>query len=283
MYMIFFIFMILGLEINEGFSNGTIIGTVRDTLSGDPISYVRIGIEGKSVGAISGVDGTFSIDLGRTRSSEQLKFFALGYEPKVISIAEYADKDSPDIYLTRRKKLPSDTSSGVRSNGVRDKIGVTDQSKYTFGYSGDVLKPKGDERGILLQPQEPFLLKEIKIHLKYNTLDSVLLRFNLYKLRDSLPGVQVNQTEWYAKGYSGDKWISKKVSDENQLISQDHVLTMEIVDMWCRQKKENRLFFTLDVNDSTTQGFFRDSPFAEWGTGNGSPLSMHVIGDYVQH
>ena len=60
-------------------------GVVKDSISGEPISYVNIWVENEMIGTTSEADGSFSLDV---KEEKVLVFSALGYETKKISSKE---------------------------------------------------------------------------------------------------------------------------------------------------------------------------------------------------
>ena len=60
-------------------------GVVKDSISGEPISYVNIWVENETIGTTSEADGSFSLDV---KEEKVLVFSALGYETKKISSKE---------------------------------------------------------------------------------------------------------------------------------------------------------------------------------------------------
>ena len=57
-------------------------GVVKDSISGEPISYVNIWVENETIGTTSEADGSFSLDV---KEEKVLVFSALGYETKRIA------------------------------------------------------------------------------------------------------------------------------------------------------------------------------------------------------
>ncbi|MFT3794516.1 carboxypeptidase-like regulatory domain-containing protein [Flavobacterium sp.] len=67
-------------------ASAQIKGIVKDSLSGAPIPYAMIAVENENIGSSSEEDGTFSI---RTSAqSQNLVFYALGFERKIVAIAK---------------------------------------------------------------------------------------------------------------------------------------------------------------------------------------------------
>lgn len=61
-------------------------GVVKDSLTGQPIPFVNIWVEGENIGATSEENGTFEIS--PSAKSKNLIFSAIGYEKKYVKISE---------------------------------------------------------------------------------------------------------------------------------------------------------------------------------------------------
>ncbi|WP_298397539.1 carboxypeptidase-like regulatory domain-containing protein [Flavobacterium sp.] len=61
-------------------------GVVKDSLTGNPLPFVNIWVEGENSGATSEENGTFEIKI--SEKSKNLIFSAIGFEKKTIKIAE---------------------------------------------------------------------------------------------------------------------------------------------------------------------------------------------------
>lgn len=64
------------------FAFSQIRGVVKDSISGEPISYVNISVENETVGTTSEADRSFSLDI---KDEKVLIFSALGFETKKLS------------------------------------------------------------------------------------------------------------------------------------------------------------------------------------------------------
>jgi hypothetical protein len=74
-FLFFFLFLTFSLS-------AQIRGVVKDSISGEPISYVNIWVENETIGTTSETNGSFSLDL---KEEKVLVFSALGYEIKKTS------------------------------------------------------------------------------------------------------------------------------------------------------------------------------------------------------
>lgn len=57
-------------------------GVVKDSISGEPISYVNIWVENETIGTTSEADGRFSLEMNQDKN---IVFSVLGYEKKILN------------------------------------------------------------------------------------------------------------------------------------------------------------------------------------------------------
>ena len=79
-------------------------GVVKDSISGEPISYVNIWVENETIGTTSEANGSFSLDI---KEEKMLVFSALGYQTKKISSKEETIYLKPIAYELREVVVES--------------------------------------------------------------------------------------------------------------------------------------------------------------------------------
>lgn len=98
-----YIILLVLLQVAAGFSGlnaqsvTTASGIVKDSISGEPLSYVSVMFENSTIGAMTDDDGAFSIqnDKGLTR----LVVSSLGYDNKVMNLRAGQKNDALDVRL----------------------------------------------------------------------------------------------------------------------------------------------------------------------------------------
>lgn len=88
-------------------ASAQIKGIVKDSISGQPVPFAMISVENENIGSSSEEDGTFSIRT--SEKSQNLVFYALGFERKTVSIANASEvrlKPSPvqieEVFISNR-------------------------------------------------------------------------------------------------------------------------------------------------------------------------------------
>ncbi|HTR32176.1 MAG TPA: DUF5686 family protein [Puia sp.] len=84
------LFLLAGLFAEAGFGQSrTITGTVLDSVSHAPLTYVTVSVRHSRSGVVTNIEGKFSIRVDR--NAAQLAFVAAGYKPVYIPVEEMPD------------------------------------------------------------------------------------------------------------------------------------------------------------------------------------------------
>ncbi|MFY0600881.1 MAG: hypothetical protein JXR03_14500 [Cyclobacteriaceae bacterium] len=147
------------------------------------------------------------------------------------------------------------------------KLGRQKVTKSTSGQSGRKAVGFNGEYGLqIFNEGNQYLLKEAAFHMRFNTLDSILFRINIYDVQDGKPGRSILDKEIYTKAYKKDNWIRADLSAENLVMDQNLVVTYQVVEAWFSKRGDNQMFFTHGA-DYMEGGFFGRSPNRdEWTT-----------------
>ena len=257
----------------------TVQGIVLDSATRDPLPYVHIGVVGKNVGVISRDDGTFHIDLHKTAPSDSLTFSLLGYRKQRLSPSEWKQGKltvalSPRIYTLREIH--------VEDTRIDDpvKLGRHQPTKITTGYSGTGEFGFGGEWGIRINHDgQTYQIRDINLHTRFNTLDSVLFRFNIYSIQDNLPDTSLLSDEMFVTSHKRDRWITKDVTTERLVIDQDVIVTFEVVRLWYSATGSNALFYTHGEGYNQPDTYRRASSLDRWTVLRDPPITLYLTVD----
>lgn len=247
-------------------------GRVIDSVTGEPIPYVQIGVEGRNLGTISRDDGTFSL---QGLADDSITFSMLGYQrlkvsPQSLSKANVVQL-APVVYSLKEVTVSADEIIEL------EKLGRPEITKLTIGHSGKTPWGTGGEWGLKVATNgNRYRLQEIAFHTRFNTVDSILYRVHLYELDGSLPGKKLLKNEVYVKSIKKDRWIRKNISDQNIVVLSDFIVTIEIVRLWYGTSADNQLFFTYGKDPDHQATYSRESSHAQWDIDKMPPLALFV-------
>lgn len=160
-------------------------GNVKDAKTGEKLPYVNVGIVGKGIGTVTDDNGSFKI-LANNNNKDSLRFSMIGYQPQLFAVGDIikhadglavklipANNQLKEVKITNRKYKQSI-------------LGNTTQSKSTnAGFTSNNL---GNEMGEIIKiKRSPTWLKEFNASISQNASDSVMLRLNIYSVKDGLP------------------------------------------------------------------------------------------------
>lgn len=270
------VFLLLLIPFNA--QSQTLKGLVLDYNTSEPLAYVNIGVLGKNVGTISTNTGAFQIDLSKIGQNDKIRFSIIGYK----SVEIEKPKSSGQELQIKLKPLSYEIPTVVVTENKKVetvKLGRYKPSKTTTGQSGIEEFGFGGELGIkVTYPGESYYLKDINFHTRFNTVDSVLFRVNVYEIEDGIPGKSKLQKEVFTKSYAKDKWITAHVLSHALKIEEDIIVTFELVRIWYSSSGSNHLFYTHGKGYPEGKSFSRESSFDKWSINKREPFAMFVTG-----
>lgn len=155
-----------------------ITGTVIRAGDQQPISYVNIGIPGKSIGTVSDEKGRFRIVIDASDDTDSIQFSIVGYKSRMMAVTEFRAMASPTIEL--REKVFELSELIIQSRIYKTKtLGVkTKAKKLSAGFEDNLL---GYECGILMKVKKTALLRQVNINIASCSYDTLFYRLNIYE------------------------------------------------------------------------------------------------------
>ena len=204
-----------------GFCNSQeIAGYVKDHGSGQLMEFVNIGVVGKDIGTISGLDGTFSLDLSKATDMDTLRFSFVGYEPFNLSV-NHIRKSGFAKEITLKEKVVQLEEVIITSNKLTPKtLGVRRSDCYPIPLykkaTSRIPFPQSGYRheiGTFFANQQPIFLDSIECNFTSIQIDTVKLRVNIYAYVDG----------GFKNILSKPLYISFHSSNESQRIDISHL------------------------------------------------------------
>ncbi len=247
--------------------------------SNEPIPFAHIGIKGKNLGTISRLDGSFTVDLSKASSTDSLVFSALGYRAKGFVVSEL--RENMDVYLEESIILLDEVVVSRKGKKSKvEKFGRYKPTKTTRGQNGLMDFGFGGEQGIRIANEKTYFMEEISFHMRFNSVDSILFRINIYEVDNALPGRSLLNKNLFVTSKKGQKWIKKDVTDLRLIIDREIIISYEVVRIWYNPKSANNIYFT--YGDAYPEGgvFLRRSSLDKWITKepDAFPITLYVAG-----
>ncbi len=258
----------------------TVKGKVIDDDTGEPIPYISIGIPNSNSGVISREDGSFELQLPEDFDVEALWFSHVAYEKTRVNLSE-SDHQDIRVALTPRSYSIPDVEVRASKRTDLHKLGRFKSSKTTTGQDGLQEYGWGGEWGTLIVYENtPYQIHSISFHTRFNSLDSLLFRINIYQIKEGEPAASILKSDLFARSVKGDKWITVDCLERNLWIEEDVIVTMEPVRFWYHKKGSNNLFYTHGKGYSEGTTWSRKSSFAPWEIDKRPPLAMYLTVSY---
>ncbi|MEL7159451.1 MAG: carboxypeptidase-like regulatory domain-containing protein [Bacteroidota bacterium] len=270
------LFLLL-LFLGSGLKSQTVAGAVIDGKTKEPLAYVHIGVAGKNVGVISNDKGAFNIDLTGIGAEEEIRFSILGYVTRARTKADLTTNGTTVTLEPIAYELEGIVVTSTK--GAKVRLGRDKPSKTTTGQSGIDDFGFGGEWGLRVNHEDhKYYLEEVNFHTRFNTVDSVLFRINVYAIEKGLPGKSLLTKPQFTTSYKNDKWITANMLDHELLIAEDVIVTFELVRIWYGDRGNNALFYTMGKQYPEGESFSRESSFAAWEVDARGPIAMYVTG-----
>jgi hypothetical protein len=231
----FFFFLFFWTQAN----GQTFSGKVIDGETGQPLAYASLGVKGKSIGGITSEKGEFALSLAPIKSGDLILFHYIGYTPYAVlsdSIAsgkEYVIKLIPKVYELEPVVIAQQMVTSILGN---TKVG----RKYT-GW-GDFQSLKGRSRGLLIDASEcPVKVKSFAFRINHNDWDSVKFRINFFEADENGAGETVLKDNIFVVTSLKHKWVKVNLENENVIICNKVIASIEWVDAWGKVKEFSNL------------------------------------------
>lgn len=248
-------------------------GRVVDDEGGRPLAFAHVGIPAAGTGAITDEAGGFTLD---ARPGDSLRVSMIGYASATLAIPPASDGPLVVRLRARAYALPG-ASVRARLPAARELL-ASEPSRVTTGHSGGGDYGVGEEFGrVVALPPGAHLLTGAGFHLRFNRLDSVRFRVNVYGLgADGSPAVPLNPVPAYATATRKQERVDVDF-DAPVRAEGDVVVAVEVVRLWYRPRGDNALFFSHDGLGGA-RGVYRPVSQAAWRSEGAPPVAMWVRG-----
>ncbi len=170
---------------------------------GTPLPFVHLGVQGQNLGQISDDRGRFALDLSTLSATDSVTFSMIGYHTLSFALTD----GHRQFHKVSLRPATYDLGTVIVRSPDRlplRKMGRFRASKTTIGESGFEQFGFGGEWATLIKYEGmPFLAQSFNFHTRFNTVDSVLFRVNIYALEQGLPGPSLLHRPIYTKSYRG--------------------------------------------------------------------------------
>ncbi len=227
-------------------------GKVTDAKTGEGLPYVNIGVLNGERGTVTDTEGRFVLDFSEDLSNDTLRISSIGYQPKELLLRKLLDQKSVAVSL--QEDIGELAEIVIPARGLKQKnLGNKTESRFMgTGFSYDQL---GAEMGIKINVRhEPTYVDAFNFFVSHNRLSArSIFRVNFYSVEKGKPRknllkenilVHIDPKETGA--------ISVDLQDQNIVLTDDVIVTLEWVENEGENNKGEAIFFSLALFNSGT-------------------------------
>lgn len=205
-----------------------ITGILVNSESKQPIEFANIGIVGKNVGTVSGLNGRFSLSVDSKYDNDTILFSIVGYKPLLLKVSDLRKKIENVVLL--EEKVYELKEVMIRPKKFKQKtLGVTTKAKMiSAGFKDNLL---GYECGILMNVKKTAFLKTVDINISDCSYDTIFYRLNIYKVLRKMEFENILTEPIYIKMPRDSvlDGIQIDLQSKNIVVEGDFLITLEHV------------------------------------------------------
>jgi hypothetical protein len=245
-------------------------GRVINAQTGEGIPYVNIGFLEKGIGTISNEAGFFVLSVPDELKGDTLHFSSLGYNKRKMVISEASKLTvTMEPYVVQLNEV---TVKGVKTKQVR--FGSNTEAKFLR--SGLGTGDLGGEIGTKINiPKRGIILDSLNFFLISNTLDTVLLRLNIYPVKGEFPKASLLSNNVIITVTGRRKgWIHKDLSSLNIELETDFIATLELIG---HSKNKGAIYFSQSPPYLAPM-YYRNKSLDNVKKYKGGPMGIYFVG-----
>ncbi|MGZ3754675.1 MAG: carboxypeptidase-like regulatory domain-containing protein [Mucilaginibacter sp.] len=247
-------------------------GDVKDAKTGEKLPFVNVGIVGKGVGTVTDNDGGFNISVGNN-ATDSLKLSMIGYQPQLFAIGDIIKHtESLEVKLIPTNKQLKEVK--ITNHKYQQRIlGNTTRSKSTnAGFTSNNL---GNEIGEIIKiKRSPTWLKEFNASISQNASDSVMLRLNIYSVKDGLPDQNLLQQNILVTVMKDQDIIKIDLQPYHIMVENNFFVSLE----WVKNSAGMGLKFSASLLSSPI--IARETSQAKWEKIGIAGVGFNVLAEY---
>ncbi|MGB1449864.1 MAG: carboxypeptidase-like regulatory domain-containing protein [Flavobacteriaceae bacterium] len=248
-----------------------IIGKITDGEFNDPLPYVNIGIPNAGIGTVSDEEGYFLLDIPANLIQKELRFSMVGFAPQSFPINRIAGPNEKLLNVVLKPETTALAEVVVTSGAWEiKKVGNETESKLiTTGFTSNRL---GNEiaQFVRVKKQRPTRIQRFWLSIAENTIESVILRLNIYLEEEGFPGTNVLQKPIYIELPNEPQTIEVDLTPYDIYIEDDFFVSIE----WIEDLGVEGLWFSAGVFGKSL--YARSTSHDQWVKQRGLSIGMGV-------
>ena len=252
---------------------------------------MNIGVLNASFGTISNSDGSFSIEIPATHSTEKLLFSAIGYQKKSLALDAFKGTAEVVIYLVEKEIALDEVVLTASTKKMKEKRSWLGNRKKNLLVQGKMMVDSataGGAMALLIEKKEglPFI-NEARLFISKNTESKFKVRVRFLevdKSNNNLPGDDLFTESVVMESDMRRGWLKFDLSPYNFKIHEESFFLMFewILEAKDRIKLFSKLYEYVKLNPDKIK---RDTVVIDGkkvptaGLSTGAPIPMIIFGD----
>ena len=237
----FFLFLLLSTRL---FAQIQIFGKITDTEFNTSLPYVNIGIPDAGIGTVSDEEGYYLLEIPANLVDKEVRFSMIGFAPQNYKINQIEGSTEKLLNIGFESEITS-LKEVVVTSGKWESVVVGNQTESKLITTGFTTNKLGNEiaQFVRVKKQRPTLVQRFWLSIAENTIESVILRLNIYLEEKGFPGTNVLQKPIYIELPNSPQTIEVDLTPYDIYVEDDFFVSIE----WIEDLGVEGLWFSAGV------------------------------------
>ena len=248
-------------------------GKTIDSISGEPLPFVNIGIVGKNIGTVSDINGDFQIELNEKFDKDTLKISMVGYKSLAGRVSDFKKRllEHPTVEMKEDPVVLNEVIVGHKKLKKKNLGTKPLTSSTNFRFISNKL---GTELAVKINiKRQPTYIISFNALIAKNKHDSVKLRLNFYDVKDGLPGKHILKENIITVCTMKRGKLTIDLSEYNIEVDEDFFVSLE----WLENLGKKGLYFSSKLGNNT---FVRYTSQGNWTKVGIVSVGFYVTAEY---
>ena len=175
-----------------------VFGKITDAEFNEPLPYVNIGIPGAGIGTVSDEQGYYLLEIPLDKINDSLYFSMVGFAFQSFKIDQIEGTNEKLLNVLLKPETTA-LKEVVLTSGKWEPIAVGNKTESKLVTTGFTTNHLGNEiaQFVRVKKQRPTLIQKLWLSIAENSIESVILRLNIYLEEEGFPGENILQEPIY--------------------------------------------------------------------------------------
>lgn len=248
-----------------------VFGKITDAESNEPLPYVNIGIPGAGIGTVSDEQGYYLIEVPPDKIIDSLYFSMVGFAFQSFKIDQIEGTNEKLLNIAFNPEITA-LKEVVVTSGKWEKIAVGNETNSKLITTGFTTNQLGNEiaQFVRIKKQRPTLIQRFWLSIAENSIESVILRLNIYLEEEGFPEENILQEPIYLELPNEPQTITVDLTPYDIYVEDDFFVSIE----WIEDLGVEGLWFSAGVFGKSL--YARSASHAQWVKQRALSIGMGV-------